>query len=373
MKRVSLYLVLLAAILALTPTACGGDDSSGLVVSSEGITRVDRMLTEMARSGTFTGSILIAQDGEIFLSKGYGLADRAQEIPNSPQTRFHLGSLTKPFTATAIVILQSQGKLNVKDSICDHIADCPADWRDITIHHLLTHTSGLSCERSNQLYETIETASIDPTTPSDPAYYLELAKELPLDARPGERYAYNNYEYMLLTYIIEQVSGLGYADFLDQAIFASLDMRNTGYEDSSSGVALCYPDGHTATAGRSVAPVISDGSGGLYSTTEDLFLLDQALYADQLLPQAELGLMFEPYVADTGDPLGFGYGYGWAVWEDRGRPVVFHTGGGPTFVTLFVRYPEDGLAEILLTNQGDIDLSVWVAISNELFGEPPPR
>jgi CubicO group peptidase (beta-lactamase class C family) len=324
----------------------------------------------MARAGNFTGSVLIAQDGKVLLSKGYGLADRAQGIANTPQTRFHLGSMSKQFTAMAILILQSQGKLSVHNPICSYIADCPAEWRDITIHHLLTHTSGLSSEPSQRLYSILETAASHPTMPSDPAYFLGLARELPLDARPGEQYAYNNIGYVLLAHVIEQVCGQSFAAFLEQAIFTPLNMRNTGYEDSSSGVALCYTDRYATLAGRSLSPTISDGAGGLYSTVEDLFLWDRALYTDRLLPRTELERMFEPYVPETDDDPSFGYGYGWGVWEDRGRPVVFATGGGPAFATLIVRYPEDELAEIVLTNQGDINHgSIWGAISDDLFGE----
>src|SRR5512139_2471640 len=116
---------------------------SGLVIVLEGIARIDARLAQMTRDGTFTGSVLIALDGKILLSKGYGLSDRVRGIANTPQTRFRLGSVTKQFTAMGILILQSQGKLSVKDPICNFIADCPREWQGITIHHLLTHTSGL--------------------------------------------------------------------------------------------------------------------------------------------------------------------------------------------------------------------------------------
>jgi CubicO group peptidase (beta-lactamase class C family) len=346
------------------------------IVKPEAIARVDNMLTEMARAGTFTGSVLIAQDGKIFLSKGYGLADRARGIPNTPQTRFHLGSITKQFTAMGILILQSQGKLDVQDPICDTIAGCPAAWQDITIHHLLTHTSGLSSQLSNQLYRKIESATSDPATPSDQAYYLGLNRDWSLDSRPGERYAYNNFGYILLAYIIEQGSGQSYADFLKQAIFTPLNMRDTGYQDGSSGVAGICTDRDDTKAVQFGSPPISEGSGHLYSSSEDLFLWDQALYSDQLLPRTELESMFEPFVCEIGDntpgipaALGFGYGYGWFVGQDRDQPVVAGAGGGPAFTTLIMRYPIVELVAIILTNQGGIDWSVWAVFSNALFGE----
>src|SRR5512137_634072 len=135
MKQRSLFVLLFSDILAFLLLACILVGQARLVVRPEAVSQVDERLSQMARDGTFSGSALIAQDGVVFLSKGYGLADRAQGIPNTPQTRFHLGSMTKQFTAMGILILQSQGKLSVQDLICSYIAGCPAEWQDISIHH----------------------------------------------------------------------------------------------------------------------------------------------------------------------------------------------------------------------------------------------
>jgi CubicO group peptidase (beta-lactamase class C family) len=152
-------------------------EASSLVVEPEALSRVDELLTRMTQEGTFTGVVVIAQDGKVLLNKGYGLADRAQGIPNTPQTRFHLGSITKQFTAMAILILQSQGKLSVKDPITNFIAGCPKEWQDITIHHLLTHTSELSSQLSNQLYREIEVGTSGPVVPAEQAQYLGLTSQ----------------------------------------------------------------------------------------------------------------------------------------------------------------------------------------------------
>jgi CubicO group peptidase (beta-lactamase class C family) len=248
-KQTSLFLAMCATVLALLLTGCTWFGPSRLVVEPEAVTQIDEMLSDMARSGTFTGSVLIAQDGKVLLSRGYGLADRARQIPNTPQTRFHLASISKQFTAMAILILESQGKLNVKDPICSFIADCPAAWQDITIHHLLTHTSGLS----PQLDNIIASAALDPATPPDPAYFIKITQGVALGTRPGEQYAYSNFGYDLLAHIIEQVSGQSYAAFLEQAIFTPLNMRNSGYDDSSSGVAQGYAVRDATTAAPYVA------------------------------------------------------------------------------------------------------------------------
>ena len=138
------------------------------------------MLTQMAQDGTFTGSVLIAQGGDVFLSQGYGLADRAQGTPNTPQTRFRLGSFTKQFTAMAILILQSQGKLTVQDHICVTIPGCYAAWKGITIHQLLTHTSGLS----SRLWPALVRAYGITATSSPHVQTLALFQDLPLDSQP---------------------------------------------------------------------------------------------------------------------------------------------------------------------------------------------
>lgn len=344
-------------------------DMNGFVFAPESVTRTNVLLAQMTRDGDFTGSVLIAQDGNILLSQGYGFADRAQGIPNTPRTRFHLGSMTKMFTATAILLMESQGKLSVNDPICNLISNVPKAWMDITLHHLLTHTSGLSSQQSDRLYREIESAVSGPVPPSEQAHYLGLGCEWSLDTPPGKQFAYNNFGYILLTHIIEQLSGQSYADFLERTIFAPLQMRNTGYQDKSSGVAKLYPDGDSTTGEEFGSPPISEGSGHLYSTSEDLFLWDQALYTDRLLSQTELNQIFEPFVCETEYP-GFGYGYGWFVGEAQGRPIVAGAGGGPMFATLIVRYPQDHLTEIVLTNQGNINhFSIWAAISNELFRE----
>jgi CubicO group peptidase (beta-lactamase class C family) len=363
MKTFTWRFLFCVTILTLTLAVCALFGLPRLVVKPEAASHLDELLAQWTRDGTFTGSVLIAQDGVVLFSKGYGLADRAQGIPNTPQTRFHLGSISKQFTAMAILILQSQGKLNVQDPICDYIANCPAAWQDITIHQLLTHISGLS----HRLDNIVVKAASDPETPPDPAYFIEIAGEVPLETRPGEKYAYNNQGYNLLAHIIEQASGQSYADFLQENIFTPLNMRDSGYEDSSSGVAAGYTYRYATDAVEYVQLPISDGEGQLYSTTGDLLLWDQALNTDQLLPQAELEPMFERFVPMSDYPP-FGYGYGWLVTTILGRPLVGGSGWSAGCATFYLRYPADGLTLIVLMNQGDIDhISVLLAMAGALF------
>jgi len=364
MRRKMLFVMLISTFAALLLLICALFGPPRLVVKPEAASHLSQLLAQWTRDGTFTGSVLIAQDGVVFLSEGYGLADRAQEIPNTPQTRFHLGSMSKQFTAMAILILQSQGRLNVHDPICNHIASCPAAWQDITIHQLLTHTSGLSPE----LDDIVSNAARDPETPPDPAYFIEIAGDVPLESRPGEQFAYSNHGYNLLAHIIEQVSSHSYARFLQENIFTPLNMRDSGYEDSSSGVAAGYTYRYDTNAVEYVQLPISNGEGQLYSTTEDLYLWDQALYNDQLLPQDELKPMFERFVPRTDEVPLFGYGYGWLVTKILGRSLVGGSGYSPACATFYLRIPADGLTLIVLMNQGDIDqFSLLLAIAGALF------
>jgi CubicO group peptidase (beta-lactamase class C family) len=361
-KRSFVLLIVIILVLPLLAWALFGPPR--LVVKPEAASRLDELLVQWTRDGTFTGSVLVAQDGVVYLSKGYGLADRAQKISNTSQTRFHLGSISKQFTAMAILILQSQGRLSVQDPICNHIANCPAAWQGITIHQVLTHTAGLS----PRLDDIIMKAAQDPTTPPDPAYFIKITGEVPLKTHPGEQFAYSNFGYDILAHIIEQASGQSYAEFLEENIFTPLNMRNTGYEDSSSEVAAGYTDRYDKSPARYILLPISDGEGQLYSTSEDLLLWDQALYTDQLVRQDKLEPMFERFVRRTDEVPIFGYGYGWLVTKLLGRPLVGGAGYSPACATFYLRYPTDGLTLIVLMNQGDIDqLSVLFAIAGALF------
>lgn len=368
MKQKMFLVILFSAILSLLLAGCSTSSKpqsptpitlpSGLVIEPDAIDRLDSKLAQMTQEGTFTGSVLIAQDEEILLSKGFGLADRLKGIPNTPQTRFHLGSTTKVFTGMGILILQSQGKLSVQDPICNFFEDCPKEWQDITIHHLLTFTSGLSAHLSDQLYREIERGTSNPVTAAEKARYLGLTSQWTLDTSPGEQYAYNNFNFILLAHIIEEVSGQSYTDYLNQTIFTPLKMRNTGYPDSTSELAKLYTDHDSTIALQIVTPPVSEGAGHLYSSTEDLLLWNHALYTDQLMPKPDLDRNLETYFSN-GDSAGLGYGTSW-----------FTAGGGPgsPFATFIVQSPQDRLSVIVLINQGMIDLfNIWDLIKNELF------
>jgi CubicO group peptidase (beta-lactamase class C family) len=293
--------------------------------------RIDQTLNFFTERESFTGAVLVARNGEVLLSQGYGLADRDKNLPNTPQTKYRLGSISKQFTATAILLLQAQNQLNVQDPICPYIPECPALWQDITIHHLLTHTSGIPDFTNFPDYETTKVTS------SSPMQTIARFKNRPLDFRPGEKWDYSNSGYILLGHIIEQVSGQSYETFLQQNIFEPVQMENTGYEHNDGSLAIGYTGfyDHWEKAAY-IDMTIPYAAGGLYSTIEDLYRWDRVLHTEQLISQELLHLMFTPHarIPDTG----LSYGYGWIIGEMNNHQAVSHDGGIKGFDTELRRY-----------------------------------
>jgi len=324
---VRLNLIMLCLLLA----SCGSSAS-----------KIDKALNSLTERDAFTGAVLVARNGEVLLSKGYGLADWDKKLPNNPHTKFRLGSITKQFTAMAILMLQAQDKLNVRDSVCLYISECPTTWQDITIHQLLTHTSGIPNFTKFINYEATK------ATPSSPEQTIARFKDKPLDFPPGEQWSYSNSGYIVLGYIIEQVSGQSYEAFLQQNIFEPLQMKDTGYDHNDGSLAIGYT-GILWTEADYIDMTIPFAAGGLYSTVEDLYRWDQALYTEQVVSKDLLDLMFTPHakMPDTG----LSYGYGWFIGEMNNHNVVGHGGGIEGFATEIRRYIDDKVTIIVLSNR----------------------
>jgi len=306
------------------------------------VAEIDTYLNTLVHLGSFSGSILIARNGEVLLSKGYGFADREQKSLNTPQTKFRLGSITKQFTAMAILILEAQGKLDVHDHICNYLSECPEAWETITIHHLLTHTSGIPNVTDFADYKSTM------ATPSPPEETINRFKDKPLDFRPATSWSYSNSGYILLGQIIERVSGQSYEDFLQKQIFAPLQMTNTGYDHNQDDLAVGYKS--IFSKADFIDMSIPYAAGGLYSTVEDLYKWDQAFYTMQLLQQDYLDQMIAAYAAIP-DSDKMAYGYGWLIGLEDSRQIITHGGGINGFVTNIARYPQDKTVIIILSNQ----------------------
>jgi len=245
------------------------------------------------------------------------------------------------------MILQDQGALNVDDNICNYITECPVNWGKITLHHLLTHISGIPNFTDFDDYE--ETDDF-PTTPLET---IARFAPLELDFTPGSQWEYSNSGYIILGYIIEQVSGQTYDAFIKENIFEPLQMMDSGYDHNLEDIAKGYA-GH-GTAWRDADYVdmsIPYAAGALYSTVEDMYLWDQALYSTTLIPQNILDSIFTSY---TETPIG-GYGYGWFLGKKHTQRAIWHGGGGDGFVTMIERFPVSKSTIIVLCNRETTDI-----------------
>lgn len=340
------------AVPSMSPTH--SSQSLTPLTTPTGNARLTAYLADLDSKSALTGSVLVARHGTILLSRGYGWADAEQHIPNTAQTRFRIGSISKQFTAMAILMLQDQGKVNVHDPLCKYIDSCPVAWQPVTVQDLLIHVSGIPDYIGFNDF---------PDLIGQPATYLELIdrfKGLPLNFTPGSRWSYSNSGYTLLGYIIERVSGMTYADYLQKMIFTPLGMHDSGYDSNTPAL----PAHATGYLSPGVKPVYLDMSefnaaGALYSTVEDLFRWDEAIKSGHLVAAASLRDMFTPHIpCPSGGcalPTDIGYGYGWFIADDAGHRLDYHWGRIDGFRTSNGFYPNDDVEVIFLSNLETVD------------------
>ena len=291
-------------------------------------------------SGRFIGSVLVAKDGKILYRKAFGFAQAEWEIPNTPETKFRIGSITKQFTAVAILRLAEQGKLKLDDRVRKHYPAAPATWDAITIHHLLNHTSGIPSYTGQPGF--LEKSAL-PAKPSD---IIKPIHALPLEFTPGTKFVYNNSGYLLLGLILESLTGQTYAEHLRQIIFEPLGMKDTGADVSST--ILPHRAVGYVSAGKEIrnAPYTDMAwpfaAGVLYSTVDDLLKWDQALYTDRILSNSSKEKLFAPGLGN--------YAYGWSTRKLGTHSVVDHGGGIQGFNTHIARVLDDRIVTIVLAN-----------------------
>ena len=356
MKTSRLILVVsLLAFLVPAPVRAAAQAPAGDVAAL-----MDAYLAAAHKLERFSGSVLVAHKGKIVLSKGYGMANYELGVPNAPKTRFRLGSVTKQFTAMAVLELEAMGKLKVTDTVKTFFPDYPGGEK-ITVHHLLSHTSGIP--NFTDLPDYVKTQ----TLPSPVLQTVERFKNLPLDFAPGEKYSYSNSGYVLLGAIIEKVTGGTYEAFLNENIFRPLGMKGSGYDrtaliipDRAAGYE--FPDDAMANAAY-LDMSIPHAAGALYSTVEDLYTWDRALYTDKLISKDALSRMFTPVKGN--------YGYGWMIGSFAGHKTIRHGGGINGFTSDITRFPDDDACVIVLNNfttgfTGEIS----TALAGYLFGQP---
>jgi CubicO group peptidase (beta-lactamase class C family) len=328
--------------------------------------KVDEYMKAAVEVERFSGSILIARDGQPIVSKSYGMANVELDVPNTPKTVFRLASLTKQFTAAGVMMLQERGKLNVNDPICKYLTDCPTAWQPITIRHLLTMTHGIP---------GVTATEIGPLRglPVPHEQWLEATKKKPLEFSPGEKFRYANAGYTLLGFIIERVSGKPYGEFLQDNIFTPLEMKQTGYEDPLR-IIKNRATGYRQLPGDPVTNVpyaeifALYAAGGIYSTTEDLLKWDKALYTDKPLSRKSIEEMFTPF---RDMYPGKGYAYGWWTSKKSDRQEVAHGGNLAGFITYIARFPSERVTVVVLSNNGrGSSGKISSVLSAIVFGAP---
>jgi CubicO group peptidase (beta-lactamase class C family) len=311
----------------------------------------------------FHGAVLAAKDGKVLFKKGYGMANIELGVPNTPEMKFQIGSITKQFTSTAILQLEEKGLLSLDDPITKHLPDYPKETGDsITIHHLLSHTSGIPN------YTSMPGVMDNKALAVSVEDLLAIFKDEPLDFEPGEKYDYSNSNYIVLGAIIEKLTGKAYEDYIQENIFNPLGMVNSGYDHRDrimKNRAAGYSEDENGDLINAEFVHMSSpyAAGALYSTVGDMFIWDQALYGEKLLKKSSLERMFTPVKGN--------YGYGWVIDEAYGHKHIWHNGGIFGFYTSFNRFVDDEVCIMVFSNNDSAPADgIAAGLAAVVFGEP---
>ena len=334
---------------------------------------IDEILTQTYKPNEPGAAVIVVKDGKVVFRKGYGMANLELGVPVEPDMVFRLGSITKQFTAVAILMLVEQGKLSLDDDLTKFLPDYPTKGQKITITNLLTHTSGIKPYTSLPEWLAMWRKDVPLND------LIALFKDKPMDFAPGERYTYNNSAYVLLGAIIEKASGQSYADFVEKNIFAPLGMTHSFYDDT----ARVFPrrvsgyskpkDTWLNAAYLSMSQPYAAGS--LASSVDDMALWDAALYTDKLVKQETLKRAWTSAKLNSGRLTG--YGFGWSLNSYEGHPTIEHGGGINGFSTYAVRMPDDRVYVAVLTNKdsggpgpGRVAFRIAALASGKPFRDP---
>ncbi|HEX7180349.1 MAG TPA: serine hydrolase [Thermoanaerobaculia bacterium] len=306
----------------------------------------DQLFSQAYPAGGPGAAVLVAKDGQVLLRKGYGMANVELGVPIQPDMVFDIASVTKQFTAAAILMLQERGKLSVEDEVTKYLPDYPTHGQKITLHHLLTHTSGVP--NFTGLPEWWPRMREDMTVQQ----IVDIFKDKPLDFRPGEKMSYSNSGYVLLGAVIEKASGKSYEDFIEQEIFAPLDMKRSRYGRQTEVVPGRVAGYDRTEDGTRVAQYISMtqgyAAGDLISTVDDLALWAEALSSGKLLKRESLERMATPVRLPSGQSTEYAYGLG--IADEDGTRILVHGGGIPGFNTHLAIVPDQRLSVVVLSN-----------------------
>jgi len=326
--------------------------------------RIDQVIKYFATDSRFMGSVLVAKDGSVVFNRAYGFANLEWQIPNTVDTRFRLGSMSKQFTAAAVLLLEERGKLHTDDLLKKHLPDAPAAWDAITIHHLLSHTSGIPDIVPMPEFQSIR------TLPSRPDRLLARFQDKPLMSAPGERFNYSNTGYIVLAALIERTSGQPYERFVQENILDPLDLKQTG-SDTFTAIIPRRASGYRPSLGTGgmqlrnadyIDMTVPIGGGSLYSTTGDLARWSHALFGGRLLSAQSLQKMTRPVKSN--------YAYGLRVGNVSERLMYEHPGAIDGFNSAIMYFPESKTAVVVLANvNGDAPVTIANRLARMAHGE----
>jgi len=308
--------------------------------------RIDSVMSEVYKPGEPGAAIIVRKDGKTIFRKGYGTADLELGVPVEPDMVFRLGSITKQFTAVAVLMLAARGKLSLEDPITKYLPNVPTGGKAITVENLLTHTSGI--KSYTNMAEWLPLWRKDMT----PGEIIALSKDKPLEFEPGTRWNYNNTGYVILGALIEKLSGETYEDFVKAHIFDPLGMKHSHYGSVEPVIPRRVPGYQKGPDGFVNAPYLSMtqpyAAGSLVASVNDMAVWNDAVFSGKLVGKEWLDRAFTPYRLADGESTG--YGYGWFIGNDRGHRSIEHGGGINGFTSYEMTFPEDGLFICILTN-----------------------
>lgn len=347
--------------------------SQASVLAQDKAAQIDELMKTYNTYRQFNGAVLVAENGKVIFKKGYGLANMEWGIPVETDTKFRLGSITKQFTSMLILQLVQEGKIKLEGKLTDYLPDYRKDTGDrVTVHQLLNHTSGIPSYTG--LPNFFQEISRNPYSVTD---FVKKYTSGDLEFEPGSKFSYNNSGYFLLGAIVERITGKSYEQALKERILDPLGMKNTGYDLHATILAKRASGYEKRPGGYVNAPYLDMSlpyaAGSLYSTVEDLYLWDQALYTDKLLSAQLKEQMYKPALNN--------YAYGWAIRKPQIGPqgeavtIIEHGGGINGFNTVITRMPETKNLIVLLNNTGGTKLGeMSQRIAGILFGKPakPP-
>ncbi len=318
---------------------------------SEEIFKADSILNSIVDKNSPGYALMIIKNNVVLLSKGYGLSNIEKQEKINPNSSFYLASLSKQFTGMAYGILYEKGLIDFDDYAADYLPGFPSYGKEIKIKHLLTHTSGLP-----DYYAFI---GEDITEFSNKDVWNILVERDSLLFTPGEKYSYSNSGYVLLSILLEKITGEKFANFMKENIFTPLGMENTLVHDESKPEIKNKAVGYSRNSSGSF--VLNDynlsttGAGGIFSTLNDLLKWDEALYTEKLVKKSTMEKILTPFILNNGESAN--YGFGWMVkkfeeGKNKGKIYYLHTGSLKGYRNIIIRYPEESLTLICLSNSG---------------------